>query len=128
MEGNPSHPASLGATSAFEQAAILQLYDPDRSRTILEKQEIRTWDNLLAALLVELERHRAAGGEKLKILTESITSPTLAWQLDLLQKRFPRMQWHQWDPLSRFSVMEGCRLVFGELAEPEYRLEGADVV
>src|SRR3982074_3480590 len=30
MEGNPEHPASLGATDAFCQASVLSLYDPDR--------------------------------------------------------------------------------------------------
>src|ERR1700736_1924375 len=33
IEGNPDHPASLGATDAITQASILNLYDPDRART-----------------------------------------------------------------------------------------------
>jgi MoCo/4Fe-4S cofactor protein with predicted Tat translocation signal len=32
VEGNPDHPASLGASDAFAQASILGLYDPDRSQ------------------------------------------------------------------------------------------------
>src|SRR5215471_16451519 len=32
IEGNPDHPASLGATDAFAQAAVLDLYDPDRAK------------------------------------------------------------------------------------------------
>ena len=34
IEGNPRHPASLGATDVFAQAEILSLYDPDRSQTV----------------------------------------------------------------------------------------------
>src|SRR5258707_710788 len=34
IEGNPRHPASLGATDAFAQASILTLYDPDRSQVV----------------------------------------------------------------------------------------------
>src|SRR5690242_510577 len=33
VDGNPDHPASLGASDAVMQAACLSLYDPDRSRT-----------------------------------------------------------------------------------------------
>src|SRR5699024_7925494 len=32
VEGNPDHPASLGATDAVMQAACLDLFDPTRSR------------------------------------------------------------------------------------------------
>ena len=34
VEGNPDHPASLGATDIFHQASVLTLYDPDRSQTV----------------------------------------------------------------------------------------------
>ena len=32
IDGNPRHPASLGATDVFAEAAVLSLYDPDRSK------------------------------------------------------------------------------------------------
>jgi len=43
VEGNPEHPATLGALDAFGQASVLQLYDPDRSRTLYQDGEIRSW-------------------------------------------------------------------------------------
>src|ERR1700730_12151437 len=36
IEGNPDHPASLGAATALQQSAILSLFDPDRSARLLE--------------------------------------------------------------------------------------------
>src|SRR5215475_13580727 len=43
LEGNPEHPASLGALDAMGQAAVLQLYDPDRCQTLTLNGEIRPW-------------------------------------------------------------------------------------
>ena len=50
MEGNPDHPASLGATDIYAQASILQLYDPDRSQAVLYRGNISSWSSFLAEL------------------------------------------------------------------------------
>src|SRR5438270_9687079 len=47
VEGNPDHPASLGACDAFSQAAILGLYDPDRSQALSFEGEISSWARFL---------------------------------------------------------------------------------
>ena len=68
IEGNPLHPASLGATGAFEQASILDLYDPYRARFVLHQGQVRPWDEL-AALLAAPRNDSGAG---LRILLEPI--------------------------------------------------------
>src|SRR5439155_27130172 len=40
VEGNPDHPASLGATRAIEQAAVLSLFDPQRARQITDREAV----------------------------------------------------------------------------------------
>src|SRR5271155_2419539 len=50
VEGNPDHPASLGATDTFMQASVLTLYDPDRSQTVLRNGGISTWGNFITAV------------------------------------------------------------------------------
>jgi molybdopterin-containing oxidoreductase family iron-sulfur binding subunit len=50
IEGNPDHPSSRGATDLFAQAAILGLYDPDRSRTITNLGDIRPFSAFVAAI------------------------------------------------------------------------------
>ena len=53
VEGNPRHPDSLGATDVFAEAAVLSLYDPDRSRTVREQGDIRAWEAFIAALKMD---------------------------------------------------------------------------
>ena len=82
IEGNPEHPASLGATDAFAQASILTLYDPDRSQTIMRGGRISTWGEFLTSALGRAARSSRRRGQGLAILTETITSPTLANQIE----------------------------------------------
>ena len=37
VEGNPEHPESRGVAGVFAQASVLELYDPDRSRSPVER-------------------------------------------------------------------------------------------
>lgn len=128
VEGNPDHPASLGATDVFAQASVLTLYDPDRSQTVKYLGEISTWENFVAMLSTELEGLKAKRGEGLRILTETITSPTLAQQLQTILAALPAAKWHQYEPVNRDQAREGSRLAFGEYVETQYRFDQADVI
>ena len=128
IEGNPLHPGSLGATDVFAQAAILGLYDPDRSQTLTNFGEIRPWSAFLGAMNAALTAQKPLKGAGLRILTESVGSPTLAAQIRDLLSRFPSAKWHQWDPASRDNARAGSKLAFGEFADAQYRFENADVI
>jgi len=98
VEGNPHHPASLGGTNIFAQAAILQLWDPDRSQSVMHGTTVATWDDF-AAILTDRAAHFAGnGGEGLRVLIPPTTSPTLAAQLEALEGKFPHARWHLDDP------------------------------
>jgi molybdopterin-containing oxidoreductase family iron-sulfur binding subunit len=128
IEGNPDHPSSLGATDLFAQAAILGLYDPDRSQTITHLGEIRSFDSFGAAMRPVLEAQLASQGSGIRILTETVASPTLGAQIQELLGRFPRAKWVQWEPFGRHNVREGSRLAFGEYVDAQYSVEKADVI
>src|SRR5688572_24059101 len=76
IEGNPDHPSSRGATDLFAQASILTLYDPDRSTTITNLGEIRPFSAFSAALRAELASHQDTQGAGVRILSETVASPT----------------------------------------------------
>ena len=133
VEGNPRHPASLGATDAFAQASVLGLYDPDRSQSVTYLGRPRAWAEALVAFRRALEEQRRREGIGLRVLTETITSPSLANLLTgdregELRRKFPRARWHQYDPARSDSVLEGARLAFGENLSPIYHFDDADVV
>ena len=128
IEGNPEHPLNQGSTDVFAQASILGLYDPDRSKTITLTGEIQPWGRFLTAIKAAVEAKRATGGEGIRILTGSVTSPTLAGQLQQLKTEFPALVWHQWDPAGRDQVRAGSMLAFGEYVDTHYQLRQAKVV
>ncbi len=94
IEGNPEHPSSLGGTNIFMQASVLQLYDPDRNRGLSHRGVSQSWDNLIAAL-----RARSQGKRDLsvRILTPTVTSPSLAAKIVALRQTFPSLRWHRHD-------------------------------
>src|SRR5688572_28210534 len=78
IEGNPSHPSTLGASSSRIQASVLGLYDPDRSQSITLKGERKSWADFVAAWGQLSAAHATDGGAGLGVLSESFSSPTLA--------------------------------------------------
>jgi MoCo/4Fe-4S cofactor protein with predicted Tat translocation signal len=128
VEGNPHHPASLGATDAFAQASVLTLYDPDRSQTVIRRGLIDTWEHFESTIDQEMKRLRERRGAGLRILTQTLTSPTLAAQLQRLLADLPEARWHQYEPAGLENVHTGAELAFGRSVDTMYRFDRADVV
>jgi molybdopterin-containing oxidoreductase family iron-sulfur binding subunit len=98
IEGNPDHPASLGAADPFTQAEILNLYDPDRAKIVTEQAAPRSWGQFLTAVQTALSEQKARGGAGLRFLTGPITSPSLAALMAEILTANPQATWHQFDP------------------------------
>jgi MoCo/4Fe-4S cofactor protein with predicted Tat translocation signal len=145
VEGNPRQPAvpeimrsandaaggvqlRFGATDAYSQAAVLSLYDPDRSQTVLHYGQIETWESFAAEWSSRMAAFLADGGRGLRLLTQTVVSPTLADQLRQLSEKFPNAQWHQYEPLHNDAAVVGSQWAFGRVVEPIYRLAAADVI
>jgi molybdopterin-containing oxidoreductase family iron-sulfur binding subunit len=128
IEGNPDHPSSRGATDVFAQAAILGLYDPDRSQTLTNLGEIRPFSSFAAAGQGALGGQRASQGAGVRILTETVASPTLAAQIAAVLQQYPQAKWVQWEPAGRHNAREGSRAAFGEYVDAQYAVEKATVI
>jgi MoCo/4Fe-4S cofactor protein with predicted Tat translocation signal len=128
IEGNPDHPSSLGSTDALVQASILNLYDPDRAQTVLENGEIRSWSSFLDAAQGLATSVKAQNGDGFRILTGTVTSPTLAGQLQKLLALYPQAKWHQWEPAAGEGAREGAKLAFGRIVNTVYVPGKANVI
>ena len=128
VEGNPDHPASLGAASAIMQASILGLYDPRRAQSIVGHGQIDTWENFLTLMFERRGPLSARGGAGLRVLTGNVTSPSLMAQLAGLRKQFPDMRWHQWEPLHRDNERSAAAQSFGRPLDRVFDLDAADIV
>jgi MoCo/4Fe-4S cofactor protein with predicted Tat translocation signal len=130
VEPNPQHPASLSGTDVFSQASVLSLYDPDRSQTLTYLGEISTWSAFLGALgsSLAVQRTPEVQGAGIRILTESIISPTLAYQIRTLLADFPRAKWHQYDAAGNDFAREGGRMAFGQYVNAIYHFDKARVI
>ncbi|MDY0747711.1 4Fe-4S dicluster domain-containing protein [Paucibacter sp. R3-3] len=127
VEGHPGHPASSGGTGLAEQAAILDLWDPDRSTSVWRRaapgrDEPSSW----AAFLQAWRAQPAAA--PLHVLTPAFTSPTLAAQLAALLKQRPGSRWYRDDDAALLAARHGSRLAFNREVRTVARIEAAELV
>jgi MoCo/4Fe-4S cofactor protein with predicted Tat translocation signal len=128
VEGNPDHPGSLGSTDVFGQASVLDLWDPDRAQTVFHEGAITNYSEFLELLGQLRNLYLTQKGAGFRVLTETVTSPTLGSQLKSLVAQFPEARWHQYTPVSRHAEREGIRAVYGEYLSAHYKFDQTDVI
>jgi molybdopterin-containing oxidoreductase family iron-sulfur binding subunit len=128
IEGNNLHPASLGGTDVFAQASILGMYDPDRSQAITHLGDVDSWAAFAKEIKGALAAQKTLGGAGIRILTQTISSPTLKDQMHAFLAMYPKAKWHVYEPANRDNALEGAKLAYGEALESQYRLENAAVI
>ena len=128
IDGNPDHPGSLGASDYFHQASILTMYDPDRGQVVTNNGRISSWIAFQAALSGAKEKAAIKNGDGFRILTETVTSPTLTAQIQGLLKEIPGAKWHQYEACARHNAYRGAVAAFGKPVNTIYHLDQADVI
>jgi molybdopterin-containing oxidoreductase family iron-sulfur binding subunit len=128
IEGNPSHPSTVGASSSLVQASILGLYDPDRSQTLWQRGIRKSWTDFVAAWGQLSAAHAADGGAGLAVLTESFSSPTEARLASELRVRYPKLQWATYDAVSDENRVAGVRQATGRDLDLMLRFDRAAVI
>lgn len=122
VEGNPEHPASLGASGAFEQASVLQLYDPNRARAVQHQRAPSSWDAFLRQL------PKAENRPRLWFVLPPQSSPHLLALIERLQARYSEARFVFDSPVARPHAYQAAQSVFGRPLEPQYDFSRARVV
>ena len=136
LAGSPIHPINgdpelfkekklaIGAADSFTIASILDLYDPDRTRTVLREASTgyfrMPWD--------EFYREFKADGKRLAVLSEANLGPTFQAQKEALLDHFPQATWTTWEPLNRDNEVQGAVKAFGRPLRPLYDLKQVQVL
>jgi len=124
LEGNPLHPATNGGTDSFAQAAILDLYDPHRSRKIKDGGKAVE----VAELDAFLQQVNQGGGRGVAFLAERKNSPTRDRMRAELERNFPGLLWAEYEPLGDDEAVAATEAAFGQGVRLMPKFDRADVI
>lgn len=128
IEGNPDHPLSMGASSIQAQASVLNMYDPDRLRSVIQGTQGSGWSAFTTDFRRQASIQAQQRGSGLRILSGSSTSPTFKATMDRVRVRFPEAVWHQWEPVNRDAAVAASQACFGQDVATSYDLSAAKVI
>ena len=122
LDGNTLHPEGVGS-DVFTQSMVLDLYDPDRSRSVREWVEKEYVD---ASYESFQESFSKVAAKDLFVLAEPNASPTVA---RLKQKLIDAgARWFEYTPVNRDNRNAGTKMALGKAYRPHYQLQKAKVV
>ncbi len=132
VEGNPSHSYNHGTADVLSQAAILEIYDPDRSKGIVRRDDnkdiAQDWDSFLSQFRSHFNRLKEQKGEGLYILSETTSSPSVEMMRQRLEQAFPQSKWYEYEPISNDNERAGAQTAFGTSLRTHLNLDKAKVI
>ena len=123
IEGNPQHPYNQGASSVFEQASVLNLYDPDRSQQVLRDGAVASWADFVAAA-----SQLGSVNRTLAVISEPVSSPTAEAIRVQLSRNFGNVLWAEYDPTAAGRQEAGYSSAFGTSVRPRFRFSRASTI
>jgi molybdopterin-containing oxidoreductase family iron-sulfur binding subunit len=124
VEGNGDHPVGQTGTSGFEQASVLNLYDPDRSRTVRRDGSESSWSEFVTFCRQLGEQPQ----QNVAVLVEENPSPTVQAMRDRMADRFANLRWVTYSATGDNPVRQGTQQAFGRPLRPRYDLGEAEVI
>ncbi len=130
IEGNPQHPCSLGSTDAHAQAAVLDLYSPDRVLNekypgVMERGIHRRWEDFDQFARKEAAALIKSEGQGFYILAEDMHSPALTQIREFIAKKLKNASWHTFDAIDSSEVRKGTEIAFDKRMHVRNRFDKA---
>ena len=133
IEGNPLHPNNQGKSSAWAQASVLDMYDPDRLKepVMLREGAVSpevsvTWDDFVAWSGRHFAQFAGNGGEGLAFICDRVSSPSFQAQRAAVAAKWPKAMWACYDALENRSAAEGIALALGKPATELLSIDKAE--
>lgn len=124
LEGNDLHPASMGNTNAYHQASVLEMYDPDRSRSPIHKGAKATSDDFYTFAA----DYFSDSTKKVAFISEANSSLTFNKLKGQALKKFKNAKWVTYEPFGEDNAIEGTRIALGQRARTYYDFTKADII
>ncbi len=124
VEGNDLHPGSWGNTNAYHQATILEMYDPDRSRSPLRNGDKASTNDFV----VFAQEFFADQNKRVAFISEANSSPTFQSLKEGALRKFDNAKWVTYEPFGEDNNIEGNRIAFGRRLRTHYNYSNADIV
>jgi molybdopterin-containing oxidoreductase family iron-sulfur binding subunit len=126
IDGNPDSPLSQGATTAFAQASVLDVYDPDRSKKVLHRKGTQVIESDWESFDKFAADKFAGDLNGVAILSGASTSASR--NMLMVQAAEKGAGIYLWEPVCRVDEMRGLAKAFGKPAMPQLDFTQAQVI
>lgn len=127
IEGNKLSGVTLGGTSARAQASVLSLYDTARIQGPLAAGKATSWESLDKTVIEGLGKIAAEGGD-IRIVSQTIMSPTTKKAIAQFITKYPTAKHVQYDSISAYAMLKANKQMFGQQVIPNYDFSKAEII
>ncbi len=123
IEGNKLSELTQGGVSAQVEASILSLYDQQRLKGPYAAGAATDWETLDNEV-----KQKLASSRNLRIISGTVSSPTLGKVGDQLFGKYPQAEVYSYDARSSYGIAQAYQSSFGETMIPFYDFSKAKVI
>ena len=112
LDGNSALPFASGS-NAIIQSRVLELYDPDRSRSLTNKGVASTWTAFAGWCGEAGKKFKPSAGQGLAVLVDDSMSPSLDDMKSRFLAAYPKARWASWNAMCMDSALAASNAALG---------------